>query len=47
MSTVKKNGIERIEGGATIRVRNRIQAKEGKNKIPNSNKQGREEGKME
>ena len=47
MSTVMKNGIERIEGGGTLRVRNRIQAKEGKNKIPNSNKKGHEEYKME
>ena len=28
-------------------VRNSIQAKKGENKIPNSNKQGQEEGNME
>ena len=44
MTTVKKNYFERIEGGAIIRVRNRIQAKRGKNKISSSNKQGQEEG---
>ena len=31
MSTVKKSDFERIEGGKTIRERNRIQAKKEKN----------------
>ena len=44
MSTVKKNDFERIGVGEIIRVRNRIQAKRGKNKISSSNKQGQEEG---
>ena len=35
------------EGGQIIRVKNRIQVNKGKNKIPNSNKQGQEVSKMQ
>ena len=47
MSTVRKNDFERIDGGEIMTVRNSIQAKKGENKIPNSNKQGQEEGKVQ
>ena len=47
MSIGKKNDLERIDRGEIIRVRNRIQSKKGKNKIPNSSKQGQQEGKIE
>ena len=33
----KISDFEKIEGGEIIKVRNRIQVKKGKNKIPNSN----------
>ena len=46
MSAVRRNDFEMIWGGKIIRVRNRIKAKKGGKKIPNSNKQGQEESKM-
>ena len=47
MTNGKKNDFERIDGVEIIRVRNRIRLIKRKNKIPSSNKQGKEEGKME
>ena len=47
MTKGKNNDFQGGEGGEITGVRNRIQAKKAKNKIPSSNKQGQEESKME